>query len=140
MANRTFNRLQGTLETGVVVLPGTVTFLSSSVFGRYTSDTIAGVSSSYQGTGIVRQTLADSYARLMACNLTLETTGTENYRLQLSGANVTGAAVAGPIPAKTIDFNVVSGTLGSTVKVNPEVNSKAHVVLFLKNSGLPQDK
>lgn len=130
MANRSFKNDLKATEQGLVIMPGTVTIPAGGV---PTADTFVFGSASLVTTGHYRISLEDPYVALRAATFSLENTGSQALRVDISGSNVgTTLSHATSLTTKHIDFFVMSGSN----KTAPTSTVKVHGFLFLKNSGV----
>lgn len=122
MANRSFKDL-ATLANGVVALAGNITLTPQALTGT-TARNFPGASGSMVSAGLYRVTTTDPYVSLLSHTCALEHTGSQNYRVELSGS-VFGST------SSYHDFRVMSG---STATKPSSDGAKLHISLFLKNS------
>jgi hypothetical protein len=124
MANKIFYDAQA-VNPEVKILAGSFLPNGSSAIVN-ASNTGAGFTVAYTGTGIYTITLTDSYPGLLSATATLALNAVADAKVQLGAIDVT--------TAKTIVINNITGTSAADIASN--ANNRIHFCLILRNTSL----
>lgn len=124
MANRNFRNDTKAMDQGLVISAGTITLAPQAATGTL-ADTITFASASMRSAGVYRIAYEDTFVSLKSGQCSLEHTGSQNLRVEISGSVFSSAG-------KYVDLHILSGS--ALTKPSTE-GTKIHWSAFLKNSG-----
>jgi hypothetical protein len=128
MAGRSFIKLLGALDPGVVVLPiswdcnGASNPVATSILGRGVTSVVL------SSTGVYTVTLQDVYSGLLAANATLQ--------LATSDDKVTSQIGVVSLSASTFQVRIFDISTGLLANVAAATGNRVNLLLVLKNSSV----